>query len=85
MFLYDAPAKYHFQMFLVVAIGETCPPSEADVITLVLLNLFDTRASLLTLLKLLIEREVKTTSKSAFLFGYIHPSDMHCSNRAGPI
>ena len=50
------------QMILVVAICETCPPSEADVITPVLLNLFDSRASLLALLKLLIEREVKTTS-----------------------
>lgn len=59
-------ANFRCQMILVVAICETCPPSEADVITPVLLNLFDTRASLLTLLKLLIEREVKTTSTFVF-------------------
>lgn len=48
-------------MILVLAICETCPPSEVDVIIPVLLNLFDSRASLLELLKLMIEREVKTT------------------------
>ena len=48
-------------MILVLAICETCPPSEVDVITPVLLNLFDSRPSLLELLKLMIEREVKTT------------------------
>ena len=50
-------------MVLVLAICETCPPGEVDVIVPVILNLFDSRASLLALLKLLVEREVKTTSK----------------------
>ncbi|KAH8118768.1 hypothetical protein DFH11DRAFT_1839273 [Phellopilus nigrolimitatus] len=55
-------------MSLVLAICETCPPSEVDVIIPVLLNLFDSRASLLDLLKLLIEREVKTTQNEVSLF-----------------
>ena len=54
-------------MILVLAICETCPANEVDVIIPVILNLFDTRTALLDLLKLLIEREVKTTCESLFL------------------
>lgn len=43
---------------LAVAICETCPTEEADFIVPIMLNLFDTRASLLALLKMLIDREI---------------------------
>ena len=43
---------------LAVAICETCPPDEADFIIPIMLNLFDTRASLLALLKMLVDREI---------------------------
>ena len=43
---------------LAVAICETCPPDEADFIIPIMLNLFDSRASLLALLKMLVDREV---------------------------
>lgn len=43
---------------LAVAICETCPSDEADAVVPIMLNLFDTRASLLGLLKLLVDREV---------------------------
>ena len=46
------------QLMLAVAICETCPPDEADFIIPIMLNLFDTRASLLALLKLLVDREI---------------------------
>lgn len=40
---------------------EICPPSEVDTIIPVLLSIFETRESMLTLLKLMIEREVAQT------------------------
>ena len=43
---------------LAVAICETCPPDEADFIIPIMLNLFDSRASLLALLKMLVDREI---------------------------
>lgn len=43
---------------LAVAICETCPTEEADFIIPIMLNLFDTRTSLLALLKMLIDREI---------------------------
>lgn len=51
-------------MMLALAICETCPPSENDILIPVMLNLFDSRVSLMALLKLAIEREVKTASKT---------------------
>jgi hypothetical protein len=38
----------------------------------VLLNIFDTRASLLALIKLMIEREVSHTGKEAILRFFMH-------------
>lgn len=48
-------------MTLVLAICETCPASDVDGIVSVLLNMFDTRSSLMTLIKLMIDREVTRT------------------------
>lgn len=48
-------------MTLVIAICETCPPAEVDGMISVLLNLFDTRASLMALIKLMIDRELART------------------------
>lgn len=50
-------------MVLTLAICETCSPSEVDLMITVLLNVFDTRSSLLTLLKLIIDREIAQTSE----------------------
>jgi neurofibromin 1 len=51
-------------MVLVMAICETCPPAEVEIMISVLLNLFDTRGSLMTLLKHMIDREIAHTGKS---------------------
>uniref|UniRef100_A0A0W0FVQ0 Ras-GAP domain-containing protein n=1 Tax=Moniliophthora roreri TaxID=221103 RepID=A0A0W0FVQ0_MONRR len=53
---------------LAVAICETCPPSEVDGMISVLLNLFNARASLMKLLKVMIDREVAQTENEAALF-----------------
>lgn len=45
-------------MVLAMAICETCPPAEVDIMISVLMNLFDTRASLMALLKRMIDREI---------------------------
>ncbi|KAF7432844.1 Ras GTPase activating protein ira2 [Pleurotus ostreatus] len=55
-------------MMLAMAICETCPASEMDNIISVLLNLFDTRASLMTLIKLMIDREVMHAESEPALF-----------------
>lgn len=49
---------------LAVAICETCPPDEADFIVPIMLNLFDTRALILALLKMLVDREIARAGKS---------------------
>jgi len=48
-------------MFLALAICEICPPSDVDVIISVLMNLYDTRTSLVNLLKAMIDREIAHT------------------------
>ncbi|KAJ7821199.1 hypothetical protein B0H14DRAFT_2831907 [Mycena olivaceomarginata] len=55
-------------MVLVMAICETCPPAEVEIMISVLLNLFDTRGSLMTLLKHMIDREIAHTENEAALF-----------------
>ncbi|THH13571.1 hypothetical protein EW146_g6666 [Bondarzewia mesenterica] len=53
---------------LVVAMCETCPPAEIDILIPVLLNVFDTRASLMSLMKTLLDREIDRTEDEASLF-----------------
>ncbi|GLB34218.1 putative GTPase-activator protein for Ras-like GTPases [Lyophyllum shimeji] len=55
-------------MVLALTICEICPPSEVDMMISVLLNIFDTRASLMKLIKVMIEREVAATDNEANLF-----------------
>jgi len=50
-------------MSLVMAICETCPQSDIDDMIGVLLNVFDTRGSLVSLLKAIIDREVAATGE----------------------
>jgi len=45
-------------MVLALTICDICPPSEVDMMISVLLNVFNTRASLLSLMKAMIEKEV---------------------------
>ncbi|KAI0340881.1 hypothetical protein BDW22DRAFT_1485833 [Trametopsis cervina] len=53
---------------LALAICSVCPPSDVDQIINVLLNMFDTRSSLMALLKTMIDREIKETENEAALF-----------------
>ncbi|PVG03445.1 hypothetical protein CPB86DRAFT_723065 [Serendipita vermifera] len=55
-------------MLLALAICETCPVSEIDVMLPVMVNIFDTRSSLLALLKALIDREVTRSESPTNLF-----------------
>lgn len=50
-------------MVLAMAICEICPPSEVEIIVSVLLNVFDDRAHLMALLKLMIDREIAHTGE----------------------
>jgi neurofibromin 1 len=54
-------------MVLAMAMCETCPPSDVETIISVLLNLFDTRPSLMSLLKLMIDREIAHTGMGSML------------------
>ncbi|KAJ6540091.1 hypothetical protein B0H10DRAFT_2170598 [Mycena sp. CBHHK59/15] len=56
------------EMVLVMAICETCPPGEVEIMISVMLNLFDTRSTLMALLKHMIDREVANTDSEAALF-----------------
>ncbi|CAA7259350.1 unnamed protein product [Cyclocybe aegerita] len=55
-------------MVLAMTICEICPPGEVEMMISVLLNIFDSRASLMGLIKLIIEREVNQTDNEASLF-----------------
>ncbi|TFK62722.1 hypothetical protein BDN72DRAFT_964371 [Pluteus cervinus] len=57
-----------YEMALAMTICEICPPGEVEIMISVLLNLFNTRKSLMALLKLMIEREVAQTDNEANLF-----------------
>lgn len=50
-------------MVLAMVICECCPASEVDMMISVLMNIFDTRASLVALLKTMIDREIAHTGK----------------------
>ena len=50
-------------MALALAICEICPPNEVDAMNAVLLNLFDTRSSLMNLLKTMIDLEIGKTGE----------------------
>ena len=56
-------------MVLAMTICEICPTSEVEMMIAVLLNVFDSRTSLLGLIKLMIEREVAQTG---ILFSTYH-------------
>ncbi|KAI0355329.1 hypothetical protein OH77DRAFT_1424817 [Trametes cingulata] len=55
-------------MVLALAICEICPPNEVDSMNAVLLNLFDTRSSLMNLLKTMIDNEIQRTESDTALF-----------------
>ncbi|KAI0737738.1 hypothetical protein C8Q80DRAFT_1276173 [Daedaleopsis nitida] len=55
-------------MALALAICEICPPNEVDSMNAVLLNLFDTRSSLMNLLKTMIDLEIQKTESDTALF-----------------
>jgi neurofibromin 1 len=52
-------------ILLALAICETCPVSEIDVMLPVMINIFDTRAGLLALLRAVIDKEVSRTGTSS--------------------
>ncbi|EKM59988.1 uncharacterized protein PHACADRAFT_115378 [Phanerochaete carnosa HHB-10118-sp] len=53
---------------LALAICSCCPPGEADQIINVMLNLFDTRSKLMSLVKAMIDKEISSTETEASLF-----------------
>lgn len=53
---------------LVMALCESCPPSEVDELTLLLYRVFEAKGTLLSLMKLLVEREVAQTNHESELF-----------------
>ena len=53
-------------MVLALTVCEICPAGEVDMMISVLLNIFDTRVSLMTLIKRMIEHEVAQTGKFAY-------------------
>ncbi|KAG1752509.1 uncharacterized protein EDB91DRAFT_1102988 [Suillus paluster] len=55
-------------MVLAMVICECCPANEVDMMISVLMNIFDTRASLVALLKTMIDREIAHTTCEVDLF-----------------
>lgn len=55
-------------ILLALAICETCPVSEIDVMLPVMINIFDTRTGLLALLKAVIDKEISRTDSPTDLF-----------------
>ncbi|KAG6811909.1 hypothetical protein H0H92_005307 [Tricholoma furcatifolium] len=55
-------------MSLALTICEVCPPSEHTIMMNVLLNVFDSRESIIRLMKLLIERDIAGTAESDQIF-----------------
>ncbi|KAG1755407.1 hypothetical protein EDB19DRAFT_1661084 [Suillus lakei] len=55
-------------MVLAMVICECCPANEVDMMISVLMNIFDTRASLVALLKTMIDREITHTNSEVDLF-----------------
>lgn len=55
-----------FKMRLVIIICELCPHDEVDKLISTLLNLFDTRVTLMQLLKCMIDREINHTGMPLF-------------------
>jgi len=51
-----------------IIICEICPHNDVDIMISVLLNIFNNRGSLLSLIKLIIEREVTGTGTSDQLY-----------------
>lgn len=51
------------QLTLALVVCEICPANEVDTVIPIFLNLFDNRASITTLLKAVIEQEIRSTSK----------------------
>lgn len=58
-------------MLLALAICDVCPSSEVDVIISVLMNLYDTRTSLVKLLKFMIDREIIQTGLWLLRYGIL--------------
>lgn len=54
-------------MLLALAICDICPSSDVDVIISLLMNLYDTRTSLVNLLKFMIDREIAHTGMSSLI------------------
>jgi hypothetical protein len=72
-------------MLLALAICEICPSSDVDVIISVLMNLFDTRTSLVSLLKAMIDREISHTGILALMTLDINLMIMYCRERGCPV